>query len=149
MPLDAEGTAAATSALHVRVVKFEARAFDGLDVVDLNAFEVHFAHLIDENFQAFKFIDVVAVLVDLILESHVVTEARAASANHGYAQASRCRSLLLKNLFNLCNRHWCKLNHSPSLHRFRMNKPCVTIPQTLYQIQRAGEWIPGYVCLRG
>ena len=119
MPLDAEGTAAATSALYVRVVKFEARTFDGLDVIDLNAFEIHFAHLIDENFQAFKFIDIVAVLVDLILESHVVTEARATSANHGYAQASRCGSLLLKNLFNFCNCYWCKLNHSPSLHRFR------------------------------
>src|ERR1700733_880634 len=135
MPLDAEGTATAASALHIRVVELKARAFDGLDVVDLNAFEIHFAHLIDEDFQAFKFIDVVTVLIHLILESHVIAEARTASANHGYAQTGRCRSLLLKNLFNFCNRHWCKLNHSPSLHRFRTKKPCVTIPSTLYQIQ--------------
>src|SRR6202050_488781 len=59
--LNAEGTAATASALHVRVVKLESGAFDRFDVVDLDAFQVHFAHLVNEDFQALKFVHVVAV----------------------------------------------------------------------------------------
>jgi hypothetical protein len=39
--LHAKRTAAAASALHVRVIKLEAGAFDGLDVVNLDAIQVH------------------------------------------------------------------------------------------------------------
>ena len=45
--LDAEGTAATASALDVRIIEFEARAFETFHVVDGNTFQVHFAHLVD------------------------------------------------------------------------------------------------------
>src|ERR1700693_199718 len=105
--LNAEGTAATASALHVRVIKLEAGAFDRFDVIDLHAFQIHFAHLVDENLQAFKFVHVVAVLVYLIFKSHMVAEARAASATPGHTQTSRRGSLLLQNFFYLCNSYWC------------------------------------------
>ena len=44
--LNAEGTAAAASALHVRVIELEARAFYGLNVVDFHAIQIHGAHLV-------------------------------------------------------------------------------------------------------
>src|ERR1700733_5408828 len=85
--LDAERTAAAAGALDVRVVELEARTFDCLDIVNLHAVEIHFAHLIYENLQAVEFIDVVAVLIDLVLESHVIAETRATAAHDCDAQA--------------------------------------------------------------
>ena len=96
--LDAERTAAAAGALDVRVVKLEARTFDCFDIVNLHAVEIHFAHLIDENFQAIEFIDVVAVLIDLVLESHVIAETRATAAHDRDAQAGG-RGILLRQDF--------------------------------------------------
>src|SRR5579859_6477991 len=96
--LNAEGAAAAASALHVGIVELEARAFDGFDIVDGNAVEIHFAHLIDQNFEAVEFVDVVAGFVDLIFESHVVAEAGAAASDDGHAQ-TRWRGILLRDDF--------------------------------------------------
>jgi hypothetical protein len=87
--LNAEGTAATASALYVRVIELESRTFDRFDVIDLHTFQIHFAHLVDEDFQAFKLVHVIAGFVDLIFKSHVIAEARAASANHGDPQTSR------------------------------------------------------------
>src|ERR1700677_3938114 len=72
--LDAEGAAAAAGALDVRVVELETRAFDGFDVVDLDAIEVHLAHLVDENLEAVKFVHAVTILVHGVLKGHVVAE---------------------------------------------------------------------------
>ena len=47
--LNGERAAAAAGALHVRVVELEARTFQSLDIIDLHPFQVHFAHLVDEN----------------------------------------------------------------------------------------------------
>lgn len=101
MRLYAEGGAAAASALDVGIVELEAGALDGFDVIDGNAVEVHFAHLVDEDFQAVEFVDVVAILVDLAFEGHVIAEARAASADDGNAQARGHRRLLRDNFFDL------------------------------------------------
>src|SRR5271154_5205637 len=61
--LNAEGAAAAAGALDVRVIEFKARTFDGLDVIDLHAVEIHLAPLVDQNIQPVKFVDAVGVLV--------------------------------------------------------------------------------------
>src|SRR6266850_7395897 len=39
--LDAEGTSATAGALHVGIIKLETRTFDGFDVIDLDALEIH------------------------------------------------------------------------------------------------------------
>src|SRR6266568_963490 len=77
--LHAKGTTATAGALHVGVVELETRAFQCLDVVNLDAVQIHLAHLVHENFQTVELIDVVG-FVDLVLESHVIAEARAAAA---------------------------------------------------------------------
>ena len=84
--LNAEGAAAAAGAFYVGIVEFESRAFDGFDVVDGDAVEVHLAHLIDEDFEAVKFVNIVAGFVDLVLESHMVAESGAAAPYDRHAQ---------------------------------------------------------------
>ena len=96
--LDAEGGAAAAGALDVGIVELEAGAFEGLDVIDGDAVEVHFAHLVDEDFEAVEFVDVVGAFVDLAFEGHVITEAGAAASDDGDAQA-RGDGVLLRDDF--------------------------------------------------
>src|SRR6202142_1220216 len=106
-----KGTAAAAGALDVRVIELEARAFERLDVVDRNAFQIHLAHLVDKNLETLELVYVVAILIDLVFEGHVIAETRATTAHNGNAQAGGFRSLLQQNLFYL---HYCgrrKLNH--------------------------------------
>ena len=71
--LDAEGTAAAAGALHVGIVEFESRAFQRLDVIDLNSVQIHGTHLVDGNLQAVKIENLVG-FVGLVLERHMVLE---------------------------------------------------------------------------
>src|ERR1700761_5400466 len=112
--LNAEGAAAAAGALHVRVVELEARTFDGFDVVDLDAVEVHLAHLIDEDFEAVEFVHVVAIFVHGIFKGHVVAEARATAADDGYAQAYGRGILLGQDFLHFRYRYRRHLNHSQS-----------------------------------
>src|SRR6185437_12505276 len=109
--LDAEGGAAAAGAFHVGIIELEAGAFDGFDVVDGNAVEVHLAHLIDEDFEAVKFVNIVAGFVDLILESHVVAESGAASAYDRHAQTRGRRVLLRDDLLDFRYGNRRKSNH--------------------------------------
>src|SRR5271155_442199 len=138
--LDAERTAAAAGALDVRVIEFEARTFDCLDVVNLHAVEIHFAHLIHENFQAVEFIDVVAVLIDLILESHVIAETRATAAHDSDAQAGGRGILLRQDFLHFGDGYWCQLYHSGFLRKYRGQARTV-IPGTLYQIPGVVGWL--------
>src|ERR1700730_1588759 len=85
LQLNAKRAAAAASALHVGIVELEARAFHGLNVVDLDPFEIHGAHLVDGNFQSVKLENLVSV-IGLVLKRHVILKPRAAAAHHGYAQ---------------------------------------------------------------
>ena len=96
--LDAEGGAAAAGALDVGIVELEAGALEGLDVIDGDAVKVHFAHLIDEDFEAVEFVDVVGPFVDLTFESHVIAEAGAAASDDSDAQA-RGDGILLRDDF--------------------------------------------------
>jgi hypothetical protein len=115
--LDAEGAAAAAGGLDVRVVELEAGAFDALDVVNGDAIEIHFAHLVHEDFEAVEFVYVVAGFVDLVLEGHVVAEAGAASADHGHAQTGGNRVLRRQDFLYFRNSDGAKLNHSFILQR--------------------------------
>src|SRR6202158_5350964 len=45
--LNAEGAAAAAGALDVGVVELEAGTFEGFDVINLHAIEIHGAHLLE------------------------------------------------------------------------------------------------------
>ena len=57
--LYAERAATAAGALDVRIIELEASAFQRLDIIDGDAFQVHFAHLIDEDLESIEFINVV------------------------------------------------------------------------------------------
>ena len=83
--LDAEGAAAAAGALDVGVVELETGAFDGLDVIDLDAVEVHLAHLVDQNLEALEFVHVVRGILGVV-KSHVVAEPGTAAAYYSDAQ---------------------------------------------------------------
>src|SRR5580692_10061024 len=104
--LNAERAAAAAGALDVWVVEFEARTFDCLDVINLDTVEIHFAHLIYENLQAVEFIDVIAVLIDLALESHVIAETRATAAHDCDAQAGGRGILLRQDFLHFGDGYW-------------------------------------------
>jgi len=82
--LNAKRAAAAASALHVRVIELEAGAFDGLNVVDLDAIQVHRAHLVDRDLEPVKINDLIG-LIGLVFKCHVVLETGAASADDGNA----------------------------------------------------------------
>src|SRR5207247_8602958 len=81
--LYAERASAAAGALYVRVIELETRAFQRLDVVNFDPFEVHGAHLVYRNLQTVKINHFVA-LVRLILERHVILTPRAAGPNHSH-----------------------------------------------------------------
>src|ERR1017187_7539518 len=68
--LYAERAATAAGALDVRVVELEASAFQRFDIVDGDAFQVHFAHLIDKDLESVEFIDVVGRILG-IFKCHV------------------------------------------------------------------------------
>src|SRR5579863_10375855 len=101
--LDAEGGAAAAGALDVRIIELEAGAFDGFDVVNGDAVEIHFAHLVDEDFKAVEFVDIIAGFVYLIFEGHVITEAGAAASDDSDAQARGNGVLLRDDFFDFSN----------------------------------------------
>jgi hypothetical protein len=86
--LDAEGAAAAAGALHVGVVELESRAFNRLDVVDLDPIQVHGTHLVDGDLQTIKLKHLIRI-GGLILKRHVVLETGAASTNHRYSKSCR------------------------------------------------------------
>jgi hypothetical protein len=108
--LHAEGTAAAASALHVRVVELEARTLDALDVVDFHAFEIHGAHLIDGNLEAIKVQNFIGI-VGLVLKRHMVLETRAAAPDNRHAQSHRHGSLHLHDFLDLGTSDGREINH--------------------------------------
>ena len=115
--LNAERAAAAASALDVRVVELEAGAFQCLDVIDGDALEVHLAHLVDQHLEAIELVDIVGGIF-LVLKSHVIAEAGAASTHNGNAQGDGRGILLAHNFLNFRGRHWGNCNH------FSIFTPC-------------------------
>src|SRR6266850_592237 len=111
--LDAEGAAAATGALHVGVVELESRTLDGLNVIDLNALEIHGTHLVHRNLQTVKLENLVCIR-SLILERHMVLETRAAPANHSHAQRDRHWALHVHDFLDLGARNGRQIDHNSS-----------------------------------
>jgi hypothetical protein len=108
--LDAERAAATAGALNVRVVKLEARAFDAFDVIDLYAFKIHRAHLVNGNLQAVKVQYFIGV-VGLVLECHVILKTRAAAADYRDTESRGHRALHVHYFFHFCTRYWRQTNH--------------------------------------
>jgi hypothetical protein len=61
--LHAEGAATAAGALDVWIVELETSAFQRLNIIDGDAFQVHFARLIDEELESVEFIDVIGCVL--------------------------------------------------------------------------------------
>jgi len=108
--LNAKRAAAAASALHVRVVELEAGALDGLNVINLDAIQIHRAHLVDRDLQPVKIHDFVS-LVRRIFKCHVVLETGAASADDGNAQRHRYRILHAHDFLDLGAGSGSQTNH--------------------------------------
>src|ERR1051326_1195465 len=97
--LDAERTATAAGALHVRVIEFEPGAFQRLDVVYFGAVQIEQAGLVDENLQ----VAVVVILVQhvrRVFEGHGVAETGAAAGDHGDPESVWLRLLAIQNLLH-------------------------------------------------
>src|ERR1700687_5506648 len=109
--LDAEGAAAAAGAFDVGVVEFEAGAFEGFDIVDLDAFEIHGAHLVNSDLEAVELGDFVGV-VGLIFKRHVVLETGAAAADDGDAQGDRGGGLHTHDFFDLSGGNGRQVDHN-------------------------------------
>src|SRR4051812_20894449 len=85
--LYAERTAAAAGAFHIRVIELKPGTLKSLNVIDLYAVQVHFAHLIHEHLDAVEFVNVISRIF-LVVERHVVAESGASTAHHGDAQSA-------------------------------------------------------------
>jgi len=102
--LDAEGTAAAAGAFHVRIVELESCAFNRLDVIDLDSIQVHGTHLVDRDLQAIELKNLVRI-GGLVFKRHVVLETGAATADHGNAKCHRHRALHAHDFLDLGTRN--------------------------------------------
>src|ERR1019366_5495921 len=129
--LNADRAAAAASALDIGVIELETRAFQCLDVIDGHAFEVHLAHLVNQHLEAIELVDIIGGIF-LVLKSHVVAEAGAASAHNGHAQCDGRGVLLAHNFLNFRVRHWSNCNHFSILtpcrfRRYLFHTHCTTM----------------------
>src|SRR6266446_3275351 len=109
--LDAKGTPATAGALHVGVVELEPRTFDGFDVIDLNAFEIHGTHLVHRDLQTVKLENLVRIR-GLVLKRHVVLETRAAAADYCHAQRDGHRCLHVHDFLDLSTCNGRQIDHS-------------------------------------
>src|SRR5208337_1286953 len=91
--LDAEGGSAATSAFHVRVVELKAGTLEGLDIIDIDALQVHQRGRVNVDLQSVE-VERLVHHSSAIFERHGVGESGAASADHAHAQACRYGILL-------------------------------------------------------
>jgi len=108
--LNAKRTAAAAGAFHVRIIELEARAFDGLDVINLDAVEIHRTHLVNRDLESVEIHDLIG-LIGLVFKSHVVLETGAASANHSDAQRHRHGVLHAHDFLDLGTGSGSQTNH--------------------------------------
>src|SRR5215469_14670519 len=108
---DAERAAAAAGGLHVRVIELEAGAFEGLDIVDFHALEIHRAHLIDGDFQAVEIHHFIGI-VGLVFKGHVVLKTRTAAADNGDTQGRRYRRLHSHDFLDLAGGYRREINHN-------------------------------------
>src|SRR5271157_694496 len=109
--LDAEGAAAAAGALDVGVVELEAGTFEGFDVVNFHALEIHRTHLVHGDFQAVEIDDFVGI-VGLVFKCHVVLETGTSAANNGNPQSNRHRGLHGHDFLDLSSGNRRQINHN-------------------------------------
>src|SRR5258708_2055618 len=100
--LHAERGSAAASALHVRVLEFEACTFEGFNVVDNASVQIHDGSGVDEYLHSVH-VEGLVHHSGRILELHRVREARAPSAYDSYAEACGNGRLLPHDVFYLGN----------------------------------------------
>src|SRR5580698_3436174 len=98
--LHAERRSAAAGALHVRIFELEARAFEGLDVVDDAAVEIHDRGRVDINFQAVH-VEGLVHHSGAIFKLHGIGEAGASAAHHTDAQTGGNGTLLAHDFLHL------------------------------------------------
>src|SRR4029077_9014919 len=108
--LHAEGAAAATRALHVRIVELEARALERFHVIDFDAIQIHRAHLVNRHLQSVEIRHFIR-FVCLVLKCHVVLKTRAASAHYRNAQRRGSGILHAHDFLHLRSRNWRQVNH--------------------------------------
>src|SRR5205814_6539537 len=101
---------AATRALHVGIVKFEAGCLQSLHIIDDASLEVHQRGGINEHL---KLMETKNLIHDAggIFEVHGIAETRAASTHNSDPQTGSHRVLLRHDLFHLshgrrCKTHW-------------------------------------------
>src|SRR5712664_3996267 len=102
--LDAERAAAAAGALDVGIIELESRAFNRLNVIDLDSVQIHGAHLVDGNLQTIKLENLVRIR-GRVLKRHVVLETGASATDHSHAQRNGHRALHAHDFLDLgtCN----------------------------------------------
>src|SRR5665213_2396512 len=83
--LYAEGRSAAARALHIRILELEAGRFEGFDVVDYAAVQVHQRGRVDKNLEAVVGEDLVHHAA-LVFEGHGVLKSGKTAANDTNAQ---------------------------------------------------------------
>src|SRR5215471_3524012 len=86
--LGVEGLAAAARRRGIRVLHLEARLLERVDEVERGAREIQSALLVDDHSHAAD-LELVVARTDLVVEGELVTEARAAPADHLQALAVR------------------------------------------------------------
>src|ERR1700722_1920851 len=101
--LDAEAGATAAGAFDRGVLELEAGGFEGLDVIDHAAIQVHGAGGVDEDFEVVE-LEHLVHHSGLVLKRHAVLEAGAAATDDTDAQTSGNGILRGHDLFNLADR---------------------------------------------
>src|SRR5271168_109811 len=113
--LYAERGSAAASALYVGVLELETGAFQGFDVVDDAAVQIHHRGGIDEDLQSIH-VEGLVHHSGSVFKLHGIGEAGAAATDHANAQASGHGTLLSHNFLHFGNRVWRKRNRRSFLH---------------------------------
>src|SRR4051812_35497798 len=108
--LDAEGRTAATGGLHVRIIELEACTLEAFDVIDLDANQVHEAHLVHDDLHAGELDG--AVDLGALVEVEVIREPGAPAADHAEAEGHvRLDALGLADLVDLLRGDRGDLHH--------------------------------------
>src|SRR4029077_15663941 len=105
--------AAPAGALHVGIVELESRAFNRLDVIDLDPIQIHGAHLVDGNLQTIELKHLVRVS-SLVFKRHVVLETRAAAAEDGSTKSRGHGALHAHDFLPLGTRNGRQIDHKSS-----------------------------------
>jgi hypothetical protein len=99
--LHAKRTAAAAASGRIRIVELKSGSVQAFDIVDLSAIHVEEALLVHENPQAVEFKDLIALVAEVLIESHPIRESRTAAAHNLDSKAGIWLRLLGHDLLDL------------------------------------------------